>query len=179
MQGYLDFNFSKINERKTSRCKTSRYKTSRCKTSRSEVAVANLAVSQTIRCGKRLINMEHHSSIFALKTLYHSRPQLKYPLLQMAGTSNQPDNKSFDDLIDDVLLGDLDQSDNMSLDEWIEDFMFDDSDERQLQLILEKYKQNSSSKSRRTLDRDREAGHERLFSDYFASNPVYPAETFR
>ena len=97
----------------------------------------------------------------------------------MAGTSNQPDNKSFDDLIDDVLLGDLDQLDNMSLDEWIEDFMFDDSDKRQLQLILEKYRQNSSSKSHRTLDKDCKAGHERLFSDYFAPNPVYPPETFR
>ena len=48
----------------------------------------------------------------------------------MAGTSNQLDNKSFDDLIDDVLLDNSDQSDNMSLDEWIDDFMFDDSDER-------------------------------------------------
>ena len=63
----------------------------------------------------------------------------------MAGTSNQPDNKSFDDLIDDVLLDDLDQPNNMSLDEWIKDFIFDNSNERQLQVTLEKYRQNSSS----------------------------------
>ena len=35
----------------------------------------------------------------------------------MAGTSSQPNNKSFDDLIDDIFLGDLDQPDNTSLDE--------------------------------------------------------------
>ena len=97
----------------------------------------------------------------------------------MAGAFNQLDNKSFAYLIDDVLLDDLDQSNNMSLDEWIEDFIFDDSDMRQLQLILEKYRQNSSSKSHRTLDKDCKAGHECLFSDYFAPNLVYPPETFR
>ena len=57
------------------------------------------------------------SSIFALKTLFHSRPPLKYSLLQMARASNQADNKSFDDLIEDVLFSDLDQPDSMSLDE--------------------------------------------------------------
>ena len=80
----------------------------------------------------------------------------------MGGTSNQPDNKSFDD---DVLLDDLNQPDKMSLDEQIEDLMFDDSNKRQLQVILKKYRQNSSSRSRKTLERDRDAGHERLFSD--------------
>ncbi|CAM8886269.1 unnamed protein product [Rhodiola kirilowii] len=32
---------------------------------------------------------------------------------------------------------------------------------------------------KRVIDRDREAGHERLENDYFSPNPVYPAETFR
>ena len=82
-------------------------------------------------------------------------------------------------MIDDVLFGDLDQSNNMSLDEWIEDFIFNDSYEGQLQLILEKYGANSSSRFHRTLDKNREARHEHIFSDYFAANLVHTLKTFR
>ena len=76
---------------------------------------------------------------------------------------------------------DPNQPNNMSWDDWVEDFMFDDLEERHLQLGLELYGQSSSSKPRRMLHRNREAGHERFVKVYFAlsPNPVYPTETFQ
>ena len=65
---------------------------------------------------------------------------------------------SLDDWIEDIIFDDSD-------DDWIKDFLFDDSEERQLQLILELYGQSSSSKSRKRIDRNREAGHKRLVND--------------
>ena len=97
----------------------------------------------------------------------------------MAGNYNDPNNMSLDDLVEDIVFSDSDKSDIMSSSDWIKDFLFDDSDERQLELILQLHGESSSSRSRRRIDRDREAGHERLFRDYFAPNPVYPPDTFR
>ena len=94
----------------------------------------------------------------------------------MAGNYNDPNNMSLDDLVEDIVFSDSDKSDIMSSSDWIKDFLFDDSDERQLELILQLHGESSSSRSRRRIDRDREAG--RLFRDYFAPNPVYPPNTF-
>ena len=74
---------------------------------------------------------------------------------------------------------DPDQPNNMSWNNWVEDFMFDDSEEHHLHLALELYGQSSSSKPRRMLHINREAGQERLVKDYFAPNLVYPTKTFR
>ncbi|CAM8982022.1 unnamed protein product [Rhodiola kirilowii] len=63
--------------------------------------------------------------------------------------------------------------------EFIQEFFFDDSlEQRQYELHNQIYG-GSSSTPKRVIDRDREAGHERLENDYFSPNPVYPAETFR
>ncbi|KAL9688826.1 hypothetical protein QQ045_033250 [Rhodiola kirilowii] len=63
--------------------------------------------------------------------------------------------------------------------EFIQEFFFDDSlKQRQYELHNQIYG-GSSSTAKRVIDRDREAGHERLENDYFSPNPVYPAETFR
>ena len=97
----------------------------------------------------------------------------------MAGNYNDPNNMSLDDLVENIVFSDSDKFDIMSSSDWIKDFLFDDSDERQLELILQLHGESSSSRSRRRIDRDREAGHERLFRDYFAPNPVYPPDTFR
>ncbi|KAL9663350.1 hypothetical protein QQ045_018736 [Rhodiola kirilowii] len=63
--------------------------------------------------------------------------------------------------------------------EFIQEFFSDDLlEQRQYELHNQIYG-GSSSTPKRVIDRDREAGHERLENDYFSPNPVYPAETFR
>ena len=56
----------------------------------------------------------HLHSLPTLKTFFHSWPQQKYPLLQMAGNSDEPNNISLDDLIDDIMFSDSNLPDIMS-----------------------------------------------------------------
>lgn len=64
--------------------------------------------------------------------------------------------------------------------EFIDDFCFDETeDNRRLELYHEIYGQSSRTKPRKSIFRDREAGHQRLMNDYFALNLVYPEQIFR
>src|SRR4051812_7738937 len=63
--------------------------------------------------------------------------------------------------------------------EFIEGFCFDDTEDNcRLQLVHELYGQ-SSTPSRKSIYRDREAGHRRLENDYFSQNPAYSKQIFR
>ena len=65
---------------------------------------------------------------------------------------------------------------------WVTEHMIDDSDEQIGKMLLEEEDNVASSsnrKKRRHFKRDREAGHQRIFNDYFADNPVYPENIFR
>ena len=79
-------------------------------------------------------------------------------------------------LIEEIMLSDSDQSDIMSSSDWIKDFLFDDLNKYQLEFILQLHGQSSSFRSHRRIDRDHEIGHEHLFRDYFAPNPVSSLE---
>ncbi|XP_057452180.1 uncharacterized protein LOC130744000 [Lotus japonicus] len=52
-----------------------------------------------------------------------------------------------------------------------------------MQEEMEFYQQHANTvrpkRTRKVIERDREAGHERLWMDYFSENPVYPEELFR
>ena len=64
--------------------------------------------------------------------------------------------------------------------EFIHEFCYDDTeDNRMLELYHEIHGQSSASMSRKSIYRDREAGHQRLEKDYFSPNPVYPEQIFR
>ncbi|CAM8929538.1 unnamed protein product [Rhodiola kirilowii] len=64
--------------------------------------------------------------------------------------------------------------------EFIDEFCFDETeDDRCLQLYHEIYGESSRSKHRKSIFRDRVAGHQRLLNDYFSPNPVYPEQVFR
>ena len=96
----------------------------------------------------------------------------------MVGNSIEDNNMPLDDLIEDILFSDSDQPDVMSSSDQIKDFLFDDLSERQLQLVLQLHRQSSFSSFRKRIDRDHEAGHECLSSNYFAPNPIYPHGIF-
>ena len=91
----------------------------------------------------------------------------------------KPNNMSLDDLINDIMFGDLNQPNVMSSSNWIKEVLFNDSDECQFQLILSLHGQSSSSRSRKRIEIDREAVYECLFRNYFAPNLVCPLEIFR
>ena len=69
--------------------------------------------------------------------------------------------------------------------EYFQNELFDDFDD-QIPLLairqMRRRQQNETStaqRHRRYIDREREAGHERLLRDYFVDNPVYSEEMFR
>ncbi|XP_074377167.1 uncharacterized protein LOC141718685 [Apium graveolens] len=69
---------------------------------------------------------------------------------------------------------------SVEAEEIIEELLLDNSmEERRLQLFNQIYGEGSSSSQRRMINRDREAGHDRLVGDYFSENPTYLLETFR
>jgi uncharacterized membrane protein YvbJ len=64
------------------------------------------------------------------------------------------------------------------------DYMNDDMDEKLARLYFEIQAQGVANSSRprrqrRTIERNREEGHDRLFNDYFSEAPVYTDEQFR
>ena len=61
--------------------------------------------------------ISHLQSLSPLKIFFHSRPPLKYLLLQIVKNSYQPYNMSLDNLIEDIVFGDSDQPNIMSLDD--------------------------------------------------------------
>ncbi|XP_015945758.1 uncharacterized protein LOC107470850 [Arachis duranensis] len=80
--------------------------------------------------------------------------------------------RNFDDMFNEVLYGKRRRQDNTLIDNWIDECLFKDSEEEDID-------RSSISTPRTWINRDREAGHDRLFQDYFADEPVYNADIFR
>ncbi|XP_020989523.1 uncharacterized protein LOC107468963 [Arachis duranensis] len=80
--------------------------------------------------------------------------------------------RNFDDMFNEVLYGKRRRQDNTLIDHWIGECLFKDSEE-------EDTDRSSIPTPRTWINRDREAGQDRLFQDYFADEPVYNADIFR
>ncbi|XP_057416057.1 uncharacterized protein LOC130710722 [Lotus japonicus] len=65
----------------------------------------------------------------------------------------------------------------------IDELINDTTIEDMMQEEMEFYQQHANTvrpkRTRKVIERDREAGHERLWMDYFSENPAYPEELFR
>ena len=79
--------------------------------------------------------------------------------------------KNFDDMFNEALYGKRRRQDNTIIDNWIDECLLQDSEEEDID-------RSSIPITRRWINRDREAGHDRLFQDYFADEPVYNADIF-
>ena len=79
--------------------------------------------------------------------------------------------KNFDDMFNEALYGKRRRQDNTLIDNWIDEYLLEDSDEEDLDRI-------SITTPHRWINKDREVGHDRLFQDYFADEPVYNADIF-
>ncbi|XP_072066940.1 uncharacterized protein [Arachis hypogaea] len=75
-------------------------------------------------------------------------------------------------MFNEALYGKRRRQDNTLIDNWIDEYLLEDSEE-------EDTDRSSIPITRRWINRDREAGHDRLFQDYFADDPVYHADIFR
>ncbi|XP_057739831.1 uncharacterized protein LOC130956911 [Arachis stenosperma] len=80
--------------------------------------------------------------------------------------------KNFDDMFNEALYGKRRRQDNTLIDNWIDEYLLEDSEEEDID-------RSPIPITRRWINRDREAGHDRLFQDYFADEPVYNADIFR
>ncbi|XP_072087360.1 uncharacterized protein [Arachis hypogaea] len=80
--------------------------------------------------------------------------------------------RNFDDMFNEALYSKRRRQDNTLIDNWIDEYLLKDSEE-------EDTDRSSIPITRRWINRDREAGHDRLFQDYFADDPVYHADIFR
>ncbi|XP_016200014.2 uncharacterized protein LOC107641019 [Arachis ipaensis] len=80
--------------------------------------------------------------------------------------------RNFDDMFNEALYGKRRRQDNTLIDNWIDEYLLEDSEEEDIN-------RSSIPISRRWINRDREAGHDRLFQDYFADELVYNADIFR
>ena len=79
----------------------------------------------------------------------------------------------------------MDEEYERFMQEYFENELFDDFDD-QIPLMairrMRRRQQNETStvqRHRRYIDREREAGYERILRDYFVDNPVYSEEMFR
>ncbi|XP_057723672.1 uncharacterized protein LOC130939597 [Arachis stenosperma] len=70
---------------------------------------------------------------------------------------------NFDDMFKEALYGKRRRQDNTLMDNWINECLFDD--------LEEGIDRSSISTPYRWINRDREAGHDCLFQDYFADEP--------
>ncbi|XP_052109291.1 uncharacterized protein LOC127744108 [Arachis duranensis] len=80
--------------------------------------------------------------------------------------------KNFDDMFNEALYGKRRRQDNTLIDNWIDEYLLEDSEEEDID-------RSPIPSTRRWINRDREAGHDRLFQDYFADELVYNADIFR
>ncbi|XP_057739715.1 uncharacterized protein LOC130956733 [Arachis stenosperma] len=80
--------------------------------------------------------------------------------------------RNFDDMFNEVLYGKRRRQDNTLIDHWIDECLFKDSEEEDID-------RSSIPTPCTWINRDREAGQDRLFQDYFADEPVYNADIFR
>ncbi|XP_057742911.1 uncharacterized protein LOC130961184 [Arachis stenosperma] len=76
--------------------------------------------------------------------------------------------RNFDDMFNEVVYGKRKQQDNTLIDNWIAECLLEDSEEEDID-------RSSIPTPRRWINRDREAGHDRLFQDYFADEPKVDA----
>ncbi|XP_057723956.1 uncharacterized protein LOC130939906 [Arachis stenosperma] len=72
--------------------------------------------------------------------------------------------RNFDDMFNEALYGKRRRQDNTLIDNWIDEYLLEDSEEEDIDRI-------PIPITRRWINRDREAGHDRLFQDYFADEP--------
>ncbi|XP_016168441.1 uncharacterized protein LOC107610984 [Arachis ipaensis] len=75
-------------------------------------------------------------------------------------------------MFNEALYGKRRRKDNTLIDNWINECLLEDSEEEDID-------RSFIPTPRRWINRDREAGHDRLFQDYFADEPVYNADIFR
>ncbi|XP_020963991.1 uncharacterized protein LOC107611553 [Arachis ipaensis] len=75
-------------------------------------------------------------------------------------------------MFNEALYGKRRRQDNTLIDNWIDEYLLEDSEEEDID-------RSSIPITRRWINRDREAGHDHLFQDYFADDPVYNADIFR
>ncbi|XP_052109233.1 uncharacterized protein LOC127741218 [Arachis duranensis] len=80
--------------------------------------------------------------------------------------------RNFYDMFNEALYGKRRRQDNTLIDNWIDECLLEDSEEEDID-------RSSIPTTRRWINRDREAGHDRLFQDYFADESVYNANIFR
>ncbi|XP_057760330.1 uncharacterized protein LOC130980691 [Arachis stenosperma] len=80
--------------------------------------------------------------------------------------------RNFDDMFNEAFYGKRRRQNNTLIDNWIDECLLEDSEEEDIN-------RSSIPTPRRRINRDREAGHDRLFQDYFADEPVYIADIFR
>ncbi|XP_016205964.1 uncharacterized protein LOC107646283 [Arachis ipaensis] len=80
-------------------------------------------------------------------------------------------SEDFSERKSSALYGKRRRQDNTLIDNWIDEYLLKDSEED--------IDRSSIPITRRWINRDREAGHDRLFQDYFADDPVYNADIFR
>ncbi|QHO39298.1 ATP-dependent zinc metalloprotease FTSH 12 [Arachis hypogaea] len=72
--------------------------------------------------------------------------------------------RNFDDMFNEALYGKRRRQDNTLIDSWIDEYLLEDSEEEDID-------RSPIPIPRRWINRDREAGHDRLFQDYFADEP--------
>ncbi|KAL1370522.1 hypothetical protein AAHE18_01G066500 [Arachis hypogaea] len=75
-------------------------------------------------------------------------------------------------MFNEALYGKRRRQDNTLIDNWIDEYLLEDSEEEDID-------RSPIPIPRRWINIDREAGHDRLFQDYFADEPVYNADIFR
>ncbi|KAL1349731.1 hypothetical protein AAHE18_07G178000 [Arachis hypogaea] len=75
-------------------------------------------------------------------------------------------------MFNEALYGKRRRQDNTLIDNWFDECLLEDSEEEDID-------RSSIPITRRWINRDREAGHHRLFQEYFADEPVYNADIFR
>ncbi|XP_015965268.1 uncharacterized protein LOC107488999 [Arachis duranensis] len=80
--------------------------------------------------------------------------------------------KNFDDMFNEAFYGKRRRQNNTLIDNWIDESLLKDSEEEDIN-------RSSIPTPRRRINRDREAGHDHLFQDYFADELVYIADIFR
>ncbi|XP_015962475.1 uncharacterized protein LOC107486449 [Arachis duranensis] len=76
--------------------------------------------------------------------------------------------RNFDDIFNEVLYGKRRRQDNTLIDNWIDEYLLEDSEEEDIDRC-------PIPITRRWINRDREAEHDRLFQDYFADEQMVDA----
>ncbi|XP_020985742.2 uncharacterized protein LOC107460959 [Arachis duranensis] len=80
--------------------------------------------------------------------------------------------RNFNDMFNKALYDKRRRQDNTFIDNWIDECLFNESREENIE-------RSSFPTPNRWINRDRKAGYDRLFKDYFADKPVYNANIFR